>query len=280
MTTDQVFISYAHKDEVYVRELARDLAAAGLAPWHFTESQRAGVSWPLRLRDVLVQSRAVVVVVSPHSNRAEARYVIAEVIHAQQEQRFIVPLCTQPCSGPLDVLLAGLNWVLAWNEADPARKVADAIRGQSRYPASLGDPTFARLAVTERFRTFARRPSYEIEPPRNLALLELPATTALCTLGRHPRAELSFTDTLEFVGRVHARIHAHLDGAGLSFLISDEDSRNGTFVNGAAIAGPHPLLHGDQIGLGTARPMLLFEHLPPTGAAPSDSWLDRLPDGT
>lgn len=277
MSADTVFISYSYHDEAYVRELAAGLAAHGLSPWYFTESQRAGVSWPQRLHDVIAQARAVVVVVSPHSNRAGAEYVLAEILHAQRTRRFIVPLCIEPASGPIDVLLAARNWVLRWNEADPVRKVAEAVLGQARHPEPLGDPEYARLRVSEAFSRYASRPALELEPPGGLALLELPATVTLCTIGRHPRAELAFAEELTFVGRVHARLHVRLDGAGASYLISDEGSRNGTFVNGERLGTPRDLRHGDQIGLGVARAMLRFERLSATGDGPSDSWIARLP---
>lgn len=49
-----------------------------------------------------------------------------------------------------------------------------------------------------------------------------------------------------------SRHHARIEVAGRQALIGDLDSKNGTFVNRRRIAGPTPLEHLDEIGVGTA----------------------------
>jgi predicted component of type VI protein secretion system len=50
------------------------------------------------------------------------------------------------------------------------------------------------------------------------------------------------------ISRRHARIYRVDDG---SFLVEDEGSANGTFVNQVRIAGPHPLRAGDELKVGS-----------------------------
>src|SRR5690606_1111319 len=42
------------------------------------------------------------------------------------------------------------------------------------------------------------------------------------------------------------------------WIVRDSGSRNGTLVNGIAIAGPTRLRHGDRIGLGSEGPVIEF----------------------
>jgi hypothetical protein len=50
------------------------------------------------------------------------------------------------------------------------------------------------------------------------------------------------------ISRRHARVYRAADGG---FVVEDEDSANGTFVNGVRIAGPHPLRPGDELRMGS-----------------------------
>ena len=64
------------------------------------------------------------------------------------------------------------------------------------------------------------------------------------TLGRQSDNDLTLLDSR--ISRRHARINKDDHG----YVLEDDGSRHGTFVNGQRIAGPHRLLPGDQIGLG------------------------------
>jgi 3',5'-cyclic-nucleotide phosphodiesterase len=50
------------------------------------------------------------------------------------------------------------------------------------------------------------------------------------------------------ISRRHARIHRTGDG---SYVVEDEHSRNGTFVNGERIDVPHVLQPGDEVRIGS-----------------------------
>ena len=75
------------------------------------------------------------------------------------------------------------------------------------------------------------------------------------TLGRGEQADVRIDDTL--VSRMHARIFEHENGA---FVVEDLESRNGTLVNGLAVAR-QVLTYGDRIQIGSS--LLLFAHHDP-----------------
>jgi Protein kinase domain/FHA domain len=64
------------------------------------------------------------------------------------------------------------------------------------------------------------------------------------------------------ISRRHARITRTDDGV---FAVEDEHSRNGTFVNGERLAGPHVLRTGDELKIGST----VFETTAPEAAAPT-----------
>jgi DNA-binding winged helix-turn-helix (wHTH) protein len=66
-------------------------------------------------------------------------------------------------------------------------------------------------------------------------------------IGREPSA------TVWIDSSVVSRRHATIVVAGNEVTISDNGSRNGTFVNGRQIAEPTPLADGDEIRVGEAR---------------------------
>jgi DNA-binding response OmpR family regulator len=74
---------------------------------------------------------------------------------------------------------------------------------------------------------------------RELALAAEPLV-----IGRDPACDLPID------GRLISRRHAAIRRSGQIYLLEDLGSRNGTSVNGAPIAAPHPLRDGDRIGLG------------------------------
>ncbi|NTU81037.1 MAG: TIR domain-containing protein [Chloroflexales bacterium] len=265
MSGTHLFISYSHKDEQYVRGLARRLIDAGIEPWYFTESQVPGISWPQRLLDAIGQARAVLVVISQASNSPEAEYVLSEVLLAQRERRFIIPLKIHPGRGPLDIMLAARNRINAWDGSDPLPRILAAIATQADA-GPLGPATdVAQLSVAPQFREYANHATLDLALPAIPALLDSVAPVTLCRLGRDPRGDLVFAKALAFVSRQHARVSARSAPEGWAFILSDEGSSHGTFVNSSRIAEPHILLDGDQIGLGIPSPMLVFERLAVTG---------------
>ena len=70
-------------------------------------------------------------------------------------------------------------------------------------------------------------------------------------IGRDDTAGIVIED--DRVSRRHALVTVFEDGA----RVNDLGSTNGTWVNGARIAVPHPLLEGDELRVGETRLRLL-----------------------
>lgn len=66
-------------------------------------------------------------------------------------------------------------------------------------------------------------------------------------VGRHPASTIWIHAAS--VSRTHARIVVSPAGA----TVEDRGSRNGTFVNGKRLTGPHPLLDGSEVMFGSER---------------------------
>ena len=85
-------------------------------------------------------------------------------------------------------------------------------------------------------------------------------------VGREPGCDISFDAAATVVSRVHA--HIRLEGG--DFIVEDNNSFNGTFLNGQRISAPTPLYHNDEICLGTGGPVLRFyspSRVAPVGAS-------------
>ena len=75
---------------------------------------------------------------------------------------------------------------------------------------------------------------------------------AIEAIGRDDTAGIVIED--DQVSRRHALVTVFDDGA----RVNDLGSTNGTWVNGARIAMPHPLLEGDELRVGGTRLRLLL----------------------
>jgi hypothetical protein len=83
--------------------------------------------------------------------------------------------------------------------------------------------------------------------PQSFAL-----TKAGCTLGR--AADCDVVIARPFASRLHATIGFD----GHYFVLTDNDSANGTFVNGRQLGAPHKLKHGDHIGFGDPIGLIVY----------------------
>jgi ABC-type multidrug transport system ATPase subunit/pSer/pThr/pTyr-binding forkhead associated (FHA) protein len=86
-------------------------------------------------------------------------------------------------------------------------------------------------------------------------------------LGRDPTCQVVFESTEIMVSRRHAQVR--LDGDVV--VIDDNNSFNGTLVNGQRISTVTPLYHGDEIQLGLGGPVLRFDA--PSRSAPAGASL-------
>ena len=78
---------------------------------------------------------------------------------------------------------------------------------------------------------------------------------ALVTVGRHPLSDLQFDPDIDLdVSTRHAELR-ETDGGG-TWTVFDQDSKNGTYVNGERIDGHRRLFSGDQLSLGPKGPSM------------------------
>ena len=86
-------------------------------------------------------------------------------------------------------------------------------------------------------------------------------------LGRDPSCEIVFESTAVMVSRKHAQI-TNVNG---NYLLTDNNSFNGTLVNEQRISTQTPIYHNDEIQLGVSGPVMRFNL--PTRIAPKGSSL-------
>ncbi|MFY9571572.1 MAG: FHA domain-containing protein, partial [Blastocatellia bacterium] len=79
-------------------------------------------------------------------------------------------------------------------------------------------------------------------------------------IGKGPRNDIVIADPA--VSSAHALIRFE----GSNYIVNDNGSRNGTFVNGERIDGPYQLNHGDVVGVGLSKLTFRFADSSETGA--------------
>lgn len=80
----------------------------------------------------------------------------------------------------------------------------------------------------------------------------------VCTIGRSPQCDIVVDS------KIVSRLHARVERNGPRYLLYDNHSANGTFVNGRRIREPYALQDEDQIGLSKPAPLLFFADADPT----------------
>jgi pSer/pThr/pTyr-binding forkhead associated (FHA) protein/uncharacterized RDD family membrane protein YckC len=87
--------------------------------------------------------------------------------------------------------------------------------------------------------------------PTSGARKEIPVGDKVLSIGRDPSNDLVLSDSMV------SRRHAIMERKGEDYVIRDNNSSNGTVVNGDRVSGDQPLRDGDLIAIGSAR--LLFQ---------------------
>ena len=83
------------------------------------------------------------------------------------------------------------------------------------------------------------------------------------SVGRDPACTISFSETDSMAGRQHLRLARNLATPD-QFLVTDLNSRNGTFLNGQRITGTVPVKSGDRLQCGNGGPEFQFHYFPET----------------
>jgi hypothetical protein len=96
-----LFVSYSRTDRAYVERLTAHLAAAGFTVWSDHQVE-PGEQFGPQIKQAIDTSVAVIPVLTPTS--VESRWVIREIIYADERQRPMLPLVLAPCDPPLHLV--------------------------------------------------------------------------------------------------------------------------------------------------------------------------------
>ena len=135
----------------------------------------------------------------------------------------------------------------------PAAGGAQNLQQSQQIPPSAPQPNPAAPAQLDFVDTAAHPMPYKFAKPQ-------------IWLGREPSCDIIFDSELAMVSRKHAEI-TNQNG---TYLLTDNNSFNGTLVNGQRIAAQTPLYHNDEIQLGVGGPVMRFNspsRIAPKGAS-------------
>ena len=138
----RVFLSHTHKDKVFVRRLAADLAASGVDVWVDEGEIRAGDSLIERIDSALETTVLVAVVLSRRSVRSA--WVRAEVETALQleiegSRVKVLPLLLEPCKMPSFLRRKQyVDFTHPRRYADSVQKILDAVEVEAARIAIAG----------------------------------------------------------------------------------------------------------------------------------------------
>ncbi len=137
----QVYISYAHADQIVALEIHKRLTRAGIKTWIDARNLFPGDNWPLLAGKALEKSDAMVAILSPASLSSEwFRGELQYALGSERFQRSLFPVVLG------SVTPSDLPWVvrdLAWLRApsdDPAAvadQIAQALKALPATEAAL-----------------------------------------------------------------------------------------------------------------------------------------------
>ena len=107
--------------------------------------------------------------------------------------------------------------------------------------------------------------------PTSGAKKEIPVGDRVLSIGRDPSNDLVLSDAMV------SRRHAIMESRGDDFVIRDNNSSNGTMVNGDKVVGDQTLRDGDLIAIGSARMLFQIESEQQQSEEPES--LKKTPEG-
>src|SRR5436305_3314856 len=93
-----IFISYAHKDAVFARRLAKDLRRGGKKVW-IDEDIEVGIQWRTEIANQVREAWALYLVLTPATEHSS--FTMDEASRAQRNGAKIVPVMFRQCEIPL-----------------------------------------------------------------------------------------------------------------------------------------------------------------------------------
>ena len=113
----KVFLSYGRDDaESLAEKLKKQLEKNGYAVWLDQAEIRAGSSWESQIEEAILQSDAVLSLLTPHAVRRPSGVCLDEISFARYSWKKIIPLMVLKCRPPLGIYR--LDWIDFRNWAD------------------------------------------------------------------------------------------------------------------------------------------------------------------
>ena len=91
--TNHVFLSYCRDNDAQVRQLYKELTAAGHAVWHDQERLLPGMDWKHEIRQAIRRAYAVVICFSEEVADRHRSGIYPEALLAVEEYRLLPPGC-------------------------------------------------------------------------------------------------------------------------------------------------------------------------------------------
>jgi hypothetical protein len=251
-----VFLSYARHDQSIARFFADSLAMAGLAVW-WDASLRSGETFDEVIEKQLRDAKAVVVLWSPHS--VASRWVRAEATLADRRNK-LVPAMIEACDRPIIFELTHAADLCNWegDTTDPRwksfimdlRRLVDIDDGEPRALEHPPQPKATVQPVQEdpvRLSVSSADPPLPInaasknepQPSCELHCLEMEPgeligdpvaiDSSSVRIGRSAPAEVILPH--KSVSRAHCIIGLAND----ELFVTDQNSTNGTYIDGVRI---------------------------------------------
>ena len=145
--SDQVFISYSHRDEEFVTRLASDLnAQVSGGVWFDRADLQAGQRWRDKIAAGILSCKAFVLVLSPDT--LDSVEVHKELDQAVQANRTIIPILYRPVKsfGDLEQLVRSTQYIdlRAGSYADNFQKLVDGLLAAGVAAGASQPPPFLR----------------------------------------------------------------------------------------------------------------------------------------
>jgi hypothetical protein len=255
-----VFISYSSSDvDFVVQRLVPGLEQAGATVWCSAKHLREGSNWERQIRAALAVCDWFVVVLSPHAQRSD--WVQAETHWAVEHlPGRVVPLMLGDCKpDEVHLLLATLQFIDL--RADAARGLKELTELLLRSPGQAVTSLLARPDPEHLLRTApAQRPrcielSVSVRRPGAAPSEQRVPIFNRAIVGRAADVGLRLSDAS--VSRRHARLDVIGADAETALTLTDLNSSNGTYVNGALVQAPHRIEPGDLLLLGDVEVQVL-----------------------
>lgn len=110
MIFSDVFLSYAHKDNHYRKQVQKALEKRGLSVWVDDRGIAPGESWQEAVQEAIDNACVVVVILSPDAK--ESRYVNRELNYADNQKKRIFPILARGNSkNAVPFVVSGIQFV-------------------------------------------------------------------------------------------------------------------------------------------------------------------------